>query len=269
MSNIEMFVYSVGTALFGKQRTIILKEKDGERFLMIMVDQAQADAIKAKLQKPYPARPLTHDFVCSVISTVGATLKHVVVDGLEEETFHAKAILERDDQIMTVDCRPSDAFAISIRVDAPIFVTEDILKKAGFFSDDFSKISQPIRGTQTKILVVSDDDQYLSLVSDTLIGEGHEVDTATDGIDALAGIKRVKYNAILISLDIPYINGFELYDIIQKMDQSIAGKVIVVGGKRKNQDTKDFLTKNKVPYIAKTLNTEQLIKGVNRVIDKA
>lgn len=269
MPNVEMFVYSVGAALVGKQRTIILKEKDGERYLMVMVEPAQADAIKVRLQKPYPTRPLTHDFVCSVINTMGAALKYVVVDGLQEETFHAKAILERDDQIITIDCRPSDAFAISIRVDAPIFVTEDVLKKTGFSSGDFSKISHSIRGTQTKILVVSDDDQYLSLVSDTLIGKGHEVDTATDGIDALVRIKRVKYDAILISLDIPYISGFELYDIIIKMNQSLAGKVMVIGGKRKNQDTKDFLKKNKVPYVAKTLNTKQLIKEVNRVIDKA
>ena len=268
MSNIEMYVFSVGAALVGKQRTIILKEKDGERFLMIMVEPAQADAIKARLQKPYPARPLTHDFVCSVIDTLGATLKHVVVDGLQEETFHAKAILERDNQIIKIDCRPSDAVAISIRVNTPIFVTKDVLEKAGFHSDDFSKISQPIKGAQTKILVVSDDEQYLSLASDTLIGKGHEVDTAIDGIDALARIKRVKYDAILISLDIPYINGFELYDIIQKMGQSLAEKVIVIGGKRKNQDTKDFLTKNKVPYLAKTLKAEQLVKGINRVIDK-
>jgi bifunctional DNase/RNase len=268
MSKIEMSIYSVGSAMVGKQRTIILKEKDGERFLMIMVEPAQADAIKARLQKPYPIRPLTHDFVCSVIDTLGATLKHIVVDGLQEETFHAKAILERDNQIITIDCRPSDAVAISIRVDAPIFVTKDVLKKAGFHSDDFSKISQPVKGAQTKILLVSDDDQYLSLASDTLIGKGHEVNTATDGIDALARIKRVKYDVILISLDIPYINGFELYDIIHKMGQSLAEKVIVIGGKHKKQDTKDFLAENKIPYIVKTLKVEQLIKGINRVIDK-
>ncbi|MCK5611924.1 bifunctional nuclease family protein [Candidatus Pacearchaeota archaeon] len=268
MLNIEMSVYSVGAAMVGKQRTIILKEKDGEKFLMIMVEPAQADAIKASLQQPYPVRPLTHDFVCSVINTLGATLKRVVVDGLQEETFHAKAILERDDQVIKIDCRPSDAVAISIRADTPIFVAKDVLENAGFQSDDFSKISQPMKRAQTKILVVSNDEQYLSLVSDTLIGKGHEVDTATDGIDALVRIKRVKYDAILISLDTPYINGFELYDIIQKMGQSLAGKVIVIGGQRKNQDTKDFLAKNKIPYIAKTLKAEQLVKGIHRVIDK-
>ena len=63
MSNIEMSVYSVGAALVGKQRTIILKEKDGERYLMVMVEPTQADAVQATLQKPYPLRPLTHDFV--------------------------------------------------------------------------------------------------------------------------------------------------------------------------------------------------------------
>jgi bifunctional DNase/RNase len=269
MSKIEMFVYSADTALFGKQRTIILKEKDGERFLMFFVEPAHADAIKAKLQKPQSARPLIYDFVCSVISTLGATLKHVIVDELQEETFHAKAIMERDGQIIAIDCRPSDAFALSMSVDAPIFVNDDVLKKAGFLSDDFSKVSHPIRGTQNKILVVSDDDQYLSLASDTLIGKGHEVDTATDGIDALARIKTVKYNAVLISQDLPYINGFDLYDTILKVDRSLAGRVIFVGGKRKNQDTKDFLAKNKVPYIAKTSNTEKLVKEVYRITNKA
>ena len=147
MSKIEMIIDSVRVSLMNYQRAIILKEKGGERYLPMWVDGAQADAITTGLQEASSSKPLTHDFICSIISKLGAVLKYVVVDELTDETFYTKAILEREGNVIEIDCRPSDAFATAIRSKAPIFVTEEILKESGITADEISKIDKSGKGT--------------------------------------------------------------------------------------------------------------------------
>ena len=142
MANIEMVIDSVRMALIDYQRAVILKEKHGERHLPMWVDGAQADAIATGLQEASSSKPLTHDFICSIISKLGAVLKYVVVDELTEETFHAKAILEREGNVIEIDCRPSDAFALAVRAGTPIFVTEELLQEAGISTDGISEINE-------------------------------------------------------------------------------------------------------------------------------
>ena len=142
MAKIEMVIDSVRVALINYQRVVILKEKDGERYLPMWIDGVQGDAIATGLQEVYSPKPLTHDFICSIISNLGAVLKYVVVDELTEETFHAKALLEREGKIIEIDCRPSDAFATAVRADAPIFVTEEILMKSGVTVDELGKLDE-------------------------------------------------------------------------------------------------------------------------------
>lgn len=88
MDHIEMIIDSVRVALINYQRAVILKEKAGERHLPMWVDGAQADAIATGLQEARSSKPLTHDFICSIISDLGAVLKYVIVDRLIEDTFH-------------------------------------------------------------------------------------------------------------------------------------------------------------------------------------
>lgn len=135
MSKIEMIIDSVRVALINYQRAVILKEKAGERYLPMWVGATQADAIASGLQKTHSSELLTHDFVCSIISSLGARFKYTVVDNLIDETYYAKAFLEREGEAIVIDCRPSDAFATAIRANAPIFVTEEIISKAGVTVD--------------------------------------------------------------------------------------------------------------------------------------
>ena len=142
MAKIEMVIDSVRVALIDYQRAVILKEKAGERHLPMWVDVAQADAIATGLQEARSSKPLTHDFICSIISNLGAALKYVVVDELVQETFHAKAFLEREGEVIEIDCRPSDAIATALRAEVPIFVTEEILIKAGVKVDELGKLDE-------------------------------------------------------------------------------------------------------------------------------
>lgn len=113
------------------EQIIVLKEKDGSRYLPVVIGMAEVNAIKLKLSGITPPRPLTHDLLLSTISFLGAALKHIVIDKLENNTFYAKLILERDNQEIQVDARPSDSVALALRAGAPIYVAEEVLEEAG------------------------------------------------------------------------------------------------------------------------------------------
>jgi bifunctional DNase/RNase len=112
----EMDIDSIRVSLMNYQRVVILKDRAIDRYLPIWIGSPEADAIAVKLQNVSVPRPLTHDLLGSVISTLGAKVDHVVVSDLNNDTFYAKLILSGAGGSQTeVDCRPSDAIAISVR----------------------------------------------------------------------------------------------------------------------------------------------------------
>ncbi len=110
---------------------IVLKEKKGTNVLPIVIGLPEASAIKLKISGFTPPRPLTHDLLQSIIEGMGATIEKVLIDRMEENTFYAKLVLKtQSGEERLIDARPSDSIALAVRVRAPIFVEEDILKKA-------------------------------------------------------------------------------------------------------------------------------------------
>ena len=132
---IEMTIDSIRVSLMNYQRVVILKEKMADRYLPIWIGPAEADAIAVKLQGVNVPRPLTHDLLSSVIDTLGARINSIIVTDLKNDTFYAKIALDVDGGQMEVDSRPSDALALAVRVEAPIFVEETVLDKAGILLD--------------------------------------------------------------------------------------------------------------------------------------
>jgi len=132
---IEMTIDSIRVSLMNYQRVVILKEKDSDRYLPIWIGPAEADAIAVKLQDVTVPRPLTHDLLRSVIDVLGATISSIVVSELKNDTFFAKIVLSVDGGQMEVDSRPSDALALAVRADVPIFAEEVVLDKAGIMLD--------------------------------------------------------------------------------------------------------------------------------------
>ncbi len=113
---LEMVIDSIRVSLMNYQRVVVLKQRGSERFLPIWIGSPEADAIAVKLQDVTPPRPLTHDLLGSVISTLGASVDHVVVTDLSNDTFYAKLVLSLTGGGQTeVDCRPSDAIAVAVR----------------------------------------------------------------------------------------------------------------------------------------------------------
>jgi len=140
---IEMTIDSIRVSLMNYQRVVILREKGTNRYLPIWIGPAEADAIAVKLQNIELSRPLTHDLLQSVISTLGASVDYVVVTGLKEDTFYANLALSIDGDKLDIDSRPSDALALAVRVGAPIYADETVLEKAGIMLDEESGKAVP------------------------------------------------------------------------------------------------------------------------------
>ena len=132
---IEMIIDSIRVSLMNYQRVVILKERMAERYLPIWIGPAEADAIAVKLQDVNVPRPLTHDLLSSVIDNLGANVNSIIVNDLKNDTFYAKIVLNVDGGLVEIDSRPSDALALAVRVEAPIYVEEAVLDKAGILLD--------------------------------------------------------------------------------------------------------------------------------------
>jgi hypothetical protein len=115
---------------------IVLKEKNGERLLPIVIGLSEASAIKLKISGFTPPRPLTHDLLHSTIENLEADIEKIVIDKLEENTFHAKIVLKQNGKIRVVDARPSDSIALAVRAKAPIYVEEAVLIQSDLFNKD-------------------------------------------------------------------------------------------------------------------------------------
>ena len=147
---LEMTIDSIRVSPMNYQRVVILKEKDSDRYLPIWIGPAEADAIAVKLQDLSVPRPLTHDLLRTVIDSLGASVQHILVSDLQNDTFFAKISLQSNGTSQEIDCRPSDAVALAVRAQVPIYVEESVLDKAGILLDkETGKLLIPGEGDQT------------------------------------------------------------------------------------------------------------------------
>ena len=132
---LEMSIDSIRVSPMNYQRVVILKEKDADRYLPIWIGPAEADAIAVKLQHLSVPRPLTHDLLRTIIDSLGASVEHILVSDLQNDTFYAKISIRSNGDAKEIDCRPSDAVALAVRTEVPIYVAETVLDKAGILLD--------------------------------------------------------------------------------------------------------------------------------------
>ncbi len=120
----------------GGAYAIPLKEYEGNRRLPIIIGAFEAQAIALEIEGIKPPRPLTHDLIKQLTDNLGATVIEIVVDELRENTFYAKVILEASGLVQEIDARPSDAIALAVRADAPIYVANSVMEAASFVPSD-------------------------------------------------------------------------------------------------------------------------------------
>ncbi len=109
---------------------VVLKDVQGQAILPIWVGVYEANAIALEIEKVQTPRPMTHDLLRNVLLGLEVRVQKIVVNDLKDDTFYAMIWVEREGQMMTIDSRPSDALALALRMDCPIFVDEAVLKNS-------------------------------------------------------------------------------------------------------------------------------------------
>jgi bifunctional DNase/RNase len=109
---------------------VILKETDSQLFLPIWIGVFEANAIALRIEGVEPPRPMTHDLLRSALEQLGARVEKIVISDLRDNTFFALIHLRREESSITVDARPSDAIALALRANAPIYVLRTVMEKA-------------------------------------------------------------------------------------------------------------------------------------------
>ena len=127
---IQMTVRGIALDPITNMPIIILKDVDEHKALPIWVGIFEANAIALELEKVSTPRPMTHDLLKSMLDGLGVTVRQVIVNDLKDNTFFAVIELTRDGSVINIDARPSDAIALALRVNAPIFVTEKVVSQA-------------------------------------------------------------------------------------------------------------------------------------------
>ena len=128
---IEMEVVGVAPEPNSNRPLVWLKDKDQKVFLPIAIGNFEATAIYMELYNEPPPRPITYDLLRSILDGLNVQIKHIVINALQEDTFYAEVCLSFGEQILEIDSRPSDGIALALRVGAPIYVEENVIREAG------------------------------------------------------------------------------------------------------------------------------------------
>ncbi len=128
MAEVEMRIRGLMMDPVTNMPIVVLKDIEGDSILPIWVGVYEANAIALEIEKVTTPRPMTHDLLKNLLTGFGASVNKVVVTELKDDTFYAVIWAERDGQTISIDSRPSDALALALRVDCPIFVDDEVLR---------------------------------------------------------------------------------------------------------------------------------------------
>ncbi len=126
----EMVIYGVSFDIVGKQPIVLLKTADGNKFLPIWIGHPEAAAILMKLQGAETPRPMTHDLVTAMLGQLEAKVTRITVTELRDNTFSASITIQQDGSEIEVDSRPSDAIALAVRAEAPIYADDRVIEES-------------------------------------------------------------------------------------------------------------------------------------------
>jgi len=131
-------VYMVGSP---KQMSPVVLLADGDNIMPIFVGHAEAMSIHLALRKERSPRPLTHDLMVSLISELGGTVEHILIDDLDEGTFYARLVIDAQDSHKEIDARPSDCIAIAVRTNSPVHVRKSLFDQVAVESSELEGVS--------------------------------------------------------------------------------------------------------------------------------
>jgi bifunctional DNase/RNase len=172
---IQMEILGLSTSpSSGGAYALILNEIDGKRRLPIIIGSFEAQAIALEMEHIQPPRPMTHDLIKAVIEGLNAWVKQVVINDLKDGTFYAQVVCENEGSEVALDARPSDAIAIAVRFNAPIYVNEPVLQEAGILAEEQEEASDTTESSPSYASV----DTPAADVSDPLVTLQRQLDNA-------------------------------------------------------------------------------------------
>lgn len=172
---IEVTIDSVRVSLMSQHRIVVLREENSERYLPIWIGPFEADAITIQLQGIEVSRPMTHDLLKQVIETLDGEVSYVLISDLQNDTFYAKIVLNVNGDTIEVDSRPSDAVALAVRVDVPIYVDEDVMERAGMEPEEELNLEEGEgRRRRENVSEYDEDEEDLDVFRDFI--EGLDID---------------------------------------------------------------------------------------------
>ena len=128
---VELSLVGVRVELPSNQPIVLLKEADGDRYLPIWIGAVEATAIAFALQGIQTPRPMTHDLMRDLLNDAGVAVERIVINELVDQTFFALIRMASNGEAKEVSSRPSDAIALAVRINAPIYAAEEVLEQAG------------------------------------------------------------------------------------------------------------------------------------------
>jgi hypothetical protein len=162
---IRVHVDSIRVSLLTQHRVVVLREAESKRYLPIWIGPFEADAIAMAIQGHEPQRPLTHDLLKATILQMGGIVTYIFVNNIQDNTFFAHIVIEQHGRTLELDARPSDAIALAVRVDVPIYVDDNVLEQAGVFFDEDEQPTQEPKHEETEP-DIDMNDETLSLFRD-------------------------------------------------------------------------------------------------------
>ena len=176
---IEVVIDSIRVSLMSQQRVVILRETISDRYLPIMVGIYEAEHLTLALQGVEVSRPLTYDLFVNILDTLEAEVVQVEVVSLKDETYYGNIAININGSVHNIDSRPSDAMNLAIRLNVPIYVSEDVLNEAGLIPEDDLGEALPDEEVDTERLSVFEN--YLDQISpDQSVDKPDEEDSEED-----------------------------------------------------------------------------------------
>lgn len=172
---LEVMIDSIRVGLMSQQRVVILREVGAERYLAIWIDPYMAEQITFALQEVAVARPMSHDLIKNMLTSLDARILRVEVLELKDEVYYGNVVVEHNGYTFDMDARPSDALALAVRANVPIFVARAVMDEAGIIpeedmgdrgdDDDIDETPEPPAGEPR---AAGPEDERLSIFEDFL-----------------------------------------------------------------------------------------------------
>lgn len=179
---VEVVIDSVRVSLTNQQRIVVLRESNVERYLPIWIGPYEAEAITIALQEIEVARPQTHDLLKNLMQSINARLLRVEVIALREDVFFGNLVIELNDgQVLNIDCRPSDALALSVRAHVPILVAREVMENAGVVPEQETELERNDVESSIPDEIEEEAEERLSVFEDFL--QNLDIDSSSDEND--------------------------------------------------------------------------------------